>query len=229
MIQLPDDQKLTAILNGRYHLYDKDRMSFVHKIMSSILFHNNLENKYVDDMINISTLSKLYMDSNMNVYFKGQLNKYIASSIIADFWYTMNSIKGYAHTLKYIQYNYSIDSMSIKISKGLDPFNLDKFGYRKDTKWNSTCQGDIRIGTKRCIDLDKCLKDIKIEKKCTDPYIMDINDFMKLSIQEQVLQLKRELEIHKLKNRKSIYEFDINDSLKSCELKKIKLFIQNNA
>lgn len=228
MIHLPDNEKLRIILSGKYHFYDKNRISFVAKVMSSILFNNNIDNKYIHNMISISTLSKLYMDSGMNTYYKGNLNKYIASSIIGDFWYTMNSIMGYSRTLKYIQYNYPLDIMCIKISKGEDPFNTDKFGYKKDIKWDSECKSDKNIGIKKCIDLDKCSNDLKLQRKCLSPYIINIDEFAKLPKQEQVLQLRRELELGRLTNSKQKYDFIIDDSMNSSELKKIKILIQDS-
>lgn len=212
MIDIPSGKKYIDILSGKYHVYDITRMKFIENIMRQILLDNNISNKYLHIMTRIETLSKLYMNANMDSYFIGMLNKYVAASILADFWYTILESDD-KYTLDYIRENFPIDKLAYDIKNGINTFDLDDSGYQKRIKWESTCHDDVRKGIRKCIDLDKCQTDIEVEKACRSPYFVTLKEFGAMEPIERIFQLKRELEV--LKNIET--NIDIYDIEKELE------------
>lgn len=213
MIETYNDQKYIDILSGNYHIYDHTRMKFIENIMRHIIYEYGYSMKYLSKLISIDTLSKIYMYSDMNTYFIGSLNKYVATSILVDFLYNLhmdnknnnNNIYKYQHNnesydfvVQYMKDNFDIVSILKGIVYGKDVFNLDDSGYQKKIQWKDTCSNDIRKGIRKCIDLDKCQIDIEVEKACRSPYFVTLKEFGTMEPIERIFQLKRELEVLKV-------------------------------
>lgn len=232
MVELYNNHKYIDILSGNYHIYDNTRMKFIENVMMGIIGEYGYSIKHLPMLTSIDTLSKIYMYSDMNTYFIGVLNKYVATSILVDFLYNLHldnthkyknhsNVSNYDSVIQYMKDNLDIISIMKGMVHNKDAFNLDESGYQKRIKWESTCNNDVRKGIRKCIDLDKCQIDIEVEKVCRSPYFVTLKEFGAMEPIDRIFQLKRELEVLKVfessKNPQSLGWDDIENIEKELE------------